>query len=274
LSACQVCSGTGFEIVEKDGREVARRCACRARAVAATHDFAGECRIPPRYQECSLGSFDAAHAPLRAAYEVCLQYCNGYPHLGTTEEGLGLLFVGTSGVGKTHLAVSVLRELYERKRVRGQFWDFRDLMREIKRSFDPETRTTEFRVLDPVVQADVLLLDDLGSARFTEWMSDTLFYVLNTRYIEKRPTLVTTNYLDMDPETIVKDQRAAQTGEGRFEELKHIPYLRTDQYLVERVGVPLRSRLMQMCHVITIKAPDHRAARQASTLDAIRRSAR
>ncbi len=274
MSACERCSGSGFEIVEKDGREFARRCSCRSRRAQGAHDFARDCRIPPRYQECSLAGFDAAHAPLRAAREVCLQYCNGYPHLGTTEEGLGLLFVGTSGVGKTHLAVSVLRELYERKGVHGQFWDFRDLMREIKRSFDPETRTTEFRVLDPVVQADVLLLDDLGSARFTEWMSDTLFYVLNTRYIEKLPTLVTTNYLDLDPETIVKDERAARTGEGSFEELKHVPYLRFDQYLVERIGVPLRSRLMQMCHVVTIKAPDHRAAHQASTLEAIRRSAR
>ena len=69
-------------------------------------------------------------------------------------------------------------------------------------------------------------------------------------------------------------ERAARTGEGSFEELKHVPYLRFDQYLVERIGVPLRSRLMQMCHVVTIKAPDHRAAHQASTLEAIRRSAR
>lgn len=273
MSACERCNGSGFEIVEKDGRDFARPCACRVRAARAP-DFAHDCRIPPRYHECTLGGFDAAHAPLRAAHEVCLQYCNGYPHLGTTEEGLGLLFVGTSGVGKTHLAVAVLRELYERKGVRGQFWDFRDLMREIKRSYDPETRTTEFHVLDPVVQSDVLLLDDLGSARFTEWMSDTLFYVLNTRYIEKRPTLVTTNYLDLDPETIVKDNRLAQTGEGRYEDVKNVPYLRFDQYLVERIGVPLRSRLMQMCHVVTIKAPDHRAAHQASTLGAIRRSAR
>ena len=115
-----------------------------------------------------------------------MAYCSGYPHLGA-DEGLGLLFCGDNGVGKTHLAVGVLRELVETKGARGQFWDFHELIREIKSSYDPETKTTELQVLEPVVEADVLLLDDLGAWKMTDWMNDTLFYILNSRYMAKRP---------------------------------------------------------------------------------------
>ena len=88
-----------------------------------------------------------------------MSYCNGYPHLGP-DEGLGPLLTGDNGVGKTHLAVSVLRELMSQKGARGQFWDFHELIREIRNSYNPETKTTELMVLEPVVEADVLLLDD------------------------------------------------------------------------------------------------------------------
>jgi DNA replication protein DnaC len=272
LSACERCGDSGFEIVAKDGREFARPCACRR--PARRGDFVRDCRIPARYEECSLASFHVEHRPLRAALETCLQYCNGYPHLGTTEEGLGLLFIGNTGVGKTHLAVSVLRELYERKGVHGQFWDFRDLMREIKRSYDPEIRTSEYEVLAPVVGADVLLFDDLGSARFTEWMDDTLFYILNARYAEKRPTIVTTNYVDIDPDVLNRERMHALTGVGDPEEFKDIRFIRHKEYFVERIGAPLRSRLIGMCKVIRLDAPDNRAAGQESMLAAIRRSGR
>ena len=73
--------------------------------------FVSESRIPPRYEECHFSSFEAGAPALRSALERCLRYCAGYPYLGTTDEGLGLLFTGDNGVGKTHLAVAVLHEL-------------------------------------------------------------------------------------------------------------------------------------------------------------------
>ena len=94
---------------------------------------------------------------------------------------MGLLFLGPCGVGKTHLAVGVLRELVETKGARGQFWDFHELIREIKSSYDPETKTTELQVLEPVVEADVLLLDDLGAWKMTDWMNDTLISISRDR---------------------------------------------------------------------------------------------
>jgi DNA replication protein DnaC len=134
LTACARCGGTGFEILAKDGREFARPCACR-RPAAAGHDLLGQCRIPPRYEHCTLASFEPGTDSLTAALGKVMNYCAGYPFLGA-DEGLGLLFTGDNGVGKTHLAVAALRELATAKGARGQFWDFHELIREIRNSYD------------------------------------------------------------------------------------------------------------------------------------------
>jgi DNA replication protein DnaC len=253
-SPCERCGGTGFEIVSRSGREYAQPCDCRRPSSAGAADPASACRIPPRYEHCTLGSFEPGSPSLASALEKAMAFCSGYPHLGA-DEGLGLLFSGDNGVGKTHLAVGVLRELVETKGARGRFWDFHELIREIKSSYDPETKTTELQVLEPVVDTDVLLLDDLGAWKMTDWMNDTLFYILNSRYMAKRPTIITTNYQDVT----------------REEALAADP-LRRREFLVERIGQRLRSRLMEMCLVVRLSGSDHRQARQQANQVALRRS--
>jgi DNA replication protein DnaC len=250
--ACERCHGTGFAIVSRDGREYAQPCGCRSGASGDTApDFLGASRIPPRYEHCTLASFTPNQGSLATALEKAMAFCNGYPHIGP-DEGLGLLFSGDSGVGKTHLAVAVLHELVTAKGARGQFWDFHELIREIKSSYDPETKTTELMVLEPVVEADLLLLDDLGAWKMTDWMNDTLFYILNSRYMAKRPTLITTNYQDVT----------------REEALAADP-LRRREFLVERIGQRLRSRLMEMCLVVRMQGGDHRQAKQEANRVAV-----
>ena len=249
---CEHCGGTGFRIVERAGREFAEPCACRRGATTRDPDrlFAA-CRIPPRYEHCTLGNFDPVSAHHRAALEKVMHFCSGYPHLGA-EEGLGLLFSGNNGVGKTHLAVAALGELVANKGVRGQFWDFHELMREIKRSFDPETKTTEMQVLDPVVEMDVLLLDDLGAWKITDWMNDTLFYLLNSRYLARRPTLITTNFQDVSAREAVQADHMVRR-----------------EYLVDRIGQRLRSRLTEMCLRVPLDGEDFRERRQEGNRNAV-----
>jgi DNA replication protein DnaC len=237
---CARCSGTGFEIVTRDGREFAQPCGCRRMATISGDDVLASCRIPPRYEHCTLETFEPGSPSLSSALEKAMTFCSGYPHLAD-DEGLGLLFCGDNGVGKTHLAVAVLRELVSAKGARGQFWDFHELIREIKSSYDPETKTTELQVLEPVIETDVLLLDDLGAWKMTDWMNDTLFSILNSRYMAKRPTIITTNFQD-----VAREQALAADP------------LRRREFLVERIGQRLRSRLMEMCAVITINGPDRR----------------
>jgi DNA replication protein DnaC len=253
-SPCEACGGTGFTIVQRGERDFAEPCACRRPTAARGEGFLSACRIPPRYEHCSLESFTAGNPSLSAALEKAVRYSAGYPYLGPADEGLGLLLTGDNGVGKTHLAVAVLRELFTAKGARGEFWDFHELIREIKNSYNPETRTTELQVLAPVVETDILLLDDLGAWKMTDWMNDTLFFILNSRYMAKRATLITTNFQDVDA-------KAARDAD---------PSTR-NEFFVERIGQRLRSRLMEMCLVIKMQGQDYRQVTgQASNEAAIR----
>jgi len=255
VTNCEKCGGTGFTIVERKGREFAQPCSCRRRdEVGGGPEAALEaCRIPRRYEHCTLETFTPGSPPLRAALEKAVAFCDGYPHL-SEDEGLGLLFSGANGVGKTHLAVAILRELVTNKGARGRYWDFHELIREIKSSYDPETKTTELQVLQPVVEKDILVLDDLGAWKMTDWMNDTLFYILNSRYMARRTTVITTNYQDVTREAALAADR-----------------LRRREYLVERIGQRLRSRLMEMCLVVRMQGADHRDASQQANQVALRR---
>jgi DNA replication protein DnaC len=243
---CGVCGGTGFEIVSHEGREAARPCACRRGERRSEDDFYSTCRIPPRYEHCSLANFEPHSAVHKAALERAMLYCSGYPFLGKSE-GLGLLFTGSNGVGKTHLAVAVMRELVLTKGVTAQFWDFQELMREIRKAYDPETRLTEFQVLAPVIEMDVLLIDDLGAWRITDWMNDTLFHIINKRYVARLATIITTNFFD------VPAAEAREAGDS---------YKR--EFLVERIGERLRSRLSEMCLHVPLHGEDFRQRQQAA----------
>src|SRR6202034_3525320 len=80
----------------------------------------------------------------------------------------------------------------------GLFYDYRELLKEIQDSYNPENQATEMSVLEPVLQAEFLVLDDVGSSKPSLWALETVGHVLNTRYNEKRVTLLTTNFLDSE----------------------------------------------------------------------------
>jgi len=168
----------------------------------------------------------------------------------------GLLFMGPVGVGKTHLAIALLKDLIEKKGVTCLFYESGSLLKAIQDSYNPVSQTSEMRVLAPVYQAEVLVLDELGATVPTNWVRDTMYQVINTRYNNKKLTIFTTNYLDEARAAAEQNSDAADTRrKSRTFASERIQEMTT---LEERIGTPLRSRLYEMCKKVMIEGEDYR----------------
>jgi DNA replication protein DnaC len=224
-NACHFCYGTGMEVVLGKG---ARRCRCRAEDARAK--LLAAARIPRRYERCSLSNYrpTKGNGSQLLAFNYAYRLVEDYPAVDR-----GLLLAGPVGVGKTHLAAAILRELIERKGVRCLLYECGALLKEIQDSYSPVSRTAESEVLAPVFDAEVLVLDELGASKPTDWVGDTMMQIIGTRYNDWKLTVFTTNY---------RDARRSPS----------------DETLEDRVGVRLRSRLFEMCKTVRVDGDDYR----------------
>ncbi len=180
------------------GAGTARVCPCREQGVVPR--LVAAAGIPVRYQHCKLSNFQTSspaeneRKQLEAARFIAGQYVESFIQDGGGFKQSGLLFVGPPGVGKTHLAVGVLRALIERWRVHCKFVEFTSLIHQIQSTFDPNSPESKRQILDPLADAELLVLDELGAQQPTPWVRDLLYLIINTRYTRRLPTLFTTNY--------------------------------------------------------------------------------
>lgn len=213
-----------MEVVAGKG---ARRCRCCAEE-RRTKLLEAAC-IPPRYERCSLANYRVApgNGTQLQAFNYAFKLVDEYPAVDR-----GLLLTGPVGTGKTHLSVSVLRGLLE-KGVPCLFYEFGALLKEIQNSYNPVSQASELDVLAPVYETEVLVLDELGASKPTDWVRDTMMQIIGKRYNERRLTIFTTNY-----------------GDARRQP--------EEETLEDRVGVRLRSRLYEMCRTVTVEGEDYR----------------
>jgi DNA replication protein DnaC len=187
-----------------------------------------EARVPVRYARCELANFEHDMDSQREAWRKARAFVDQFPVVDK-----GLVLFGPNGVGKTHLAVGILKEVIRAKGARAFFFETRELLRFVRDTYNRSVAETEMEVLGPVLHADVLVLDDLGAERTSEWVQETLGLVVNTRYNARRPTIFTSNLVDSPDNT---DPRS----------------------FIFQLGARTRSRLIEMCDFVEIQGVDVR----------------
>ncbi len=236
VEICPLCEGTGWKTLQTGNQRRVTRCDCMLRARAGR--MLERARIPKRYEHCELSNFEfeGPHRRLAPARMAACKFVEEYPLDNT-----GLLLIGPIGTGKTHLAVGIIKELMGGKGASCLFYDYRELLKEIQNSYNSSVQVTELEVLRPVFESEVLVLDELGAVKPTEWVWDTVSLILNTRYNNNRTTIITTNFDDKPAGTVAGPRAAAR-----------------EETLGDRIGERMRSRLHEMCRIVRLDGEDFR----------------
>src|SRR5271168_4115252 len=240
---CPVCAGSGWKAVPGKTDPSVVRCDCQLRARGDAMIAAA--RIPKRYEHCELSNFTTDFPGVDRSIALAQISATRFVQEFDPRDGKGLLLVGGIGTGKTHLAVGILKELIGSRGSACLFCDYRELLKQIQNSYNDSVKATELQVLRPVFDADVLLLDELGAVKPSEWVWDTVSLILNTRYNDNRTTIITTNFADEPAASVARSLSPARAAAR-------------EETLGDRIGERMRSRLHEMCRIVKMDGPDFR----------------
>jgi DNA replication protein DnaC len=218
-SAPETCGRSGWITVVHDNREYSLRCRtyeamqARKRSSDQLHSTRISARFRLRVFSSMEQTADNAHA-----LEVCKAWTAKYPAV----DGEGLAITGPVGTGKTHLAAAIVNALHDR----GEdvlFAYVPDLMADFRSAISSGGVD---RAMDRVTRAGVLVLDDLGAERATEYVQEILPRIINRRYEDLKPVIVTTNL--------------------------------TPRELADQISQRAVSRLTEMCRWLSVDGQDYR----------------
>lgn len=249
---CETCGGRGQVFVE-DETGVSYMQSCRCADFKKRLLRLNDANLPGKYLETQ---FDTYHPIGSQANKLALKIARDFVKDFDSRPQCGLLFMGKPGVGKTHLAVSILKALILEKGAQGKFIDFFQLLSDIRHGYSQDL--SEQAIINPFVHAPVLVIDELAKGRNTEWELTMLDQIISNRYnTADKVTIFTTNYTDEPPDT---------GGKGKSND-RHVEFSRKDaaswsgeETLEEKVGPRIYSRLAEMVRFVKMEGEDYRRA--------------
>jgi DNA replication protein DnaC len=259
-----VCDGSGW-LVDEDSN-TARACDCREQQVRRTAAAGIGMGIGRRFLEVSF-----EREPIAALEPGIVRHVQQYIRSieSRLDAGRGLWFDGPVGTGKTSLAILVAKAARDAGRSYAVYPVPR-LLAEIKRTYDRDSTEGYLQVFQRLCAVDLLVLDDLGAEKQTEWVLEQLYSIVNERWQDERAIVVTTNLPDADTESPLKSLREEasllkrmrestsleqlprlierlEATVGRLEHLELANTMDPINRLRAQVGSRTVSRLVEMC---------------------------
>jgi DNA replication protein DnaC len=221
--ACDQCDGQGTTYDDgDDGCSTAKPCKCASLREGIR--LLNQSGIPGRFCDVTLNGYEPGTPSQSEARTLAADYIRDFE-----QTPQGLVLMGFPGVGKTHLAVSMIKELALKKGVVCKFTDFSDLLADLRHGYSQNI--SDRNLLKPYLDSKVMVIDELGKGRNTEWELAIMDQVISARYnAGDKITICTSNYLSTD---------------NRYS-------------LKERVGMRVYSRLVEMCRFVKIEGVDYR----------------
>jgi len=242
---CPICHDARF-VFEKDKarRDLARMCDCERRRIRIR--LYNEAGVPGKFADARLDERfrDTRHARIKEAFDTFRAFAKDY------EPGQqGILLMGPSGVGKTFLVAAFIHEIVFRHGIPAHFRDFFHLLADLRSGYSQDKPESE--LIQPLVDVEVLVIDELGKGRNTPWEQNILDVIISQRYNNRKTTVFTSNYTDSRRTTLSERVRGKDVVPGDGDAV-------VQDTLRERVGPRIYSRLKEMCHFVEMVGPDRR----------------
>ena len=245
FKVCSNCDGIGYTF-QKDalGREIAERCYCQD--ILHRMTLFNSAQIPSQFYDSTFDNFDVSgNTSIKSAWSTAKFSFKNYK----SGKGKGLLFMGGVGVGKSRLVSTMLREYTLNYGIPSLFKEFTGLLSEIKSGYDKGL--SESMILEKIGEIDILVIDELGKGRKSDWEITILDSIISNRYNMKKTTIFTTNYTEKKSTTFA-EMFTVRMGKDGMEEVER------KETLKQRVHARIYSRLKEMCDFIEMRGTDYR----------------
>ncbi len=245
---CDSCQGTG-RIFEEDADGISRTRACQCADFIKKLKLFNHAGIPGKFVHESLDNYEVArHRSLKDALSRSRTFIKEFVQM-QGQYSQGLIFMGEPGRGKTHLAVSIIKELILKNGVECKFVDFFELLKDIRHGYGEDISEGEF--INPYLDVKVLVIDELAKGRNTDWELTVLDHFISARYNDDdKVTLVTTNFKEKLDNGVGYEDKGNNRG--------GLSVASTRYTLEDKIGPRIFSRLMEMCKKVHLQGKDFR----------------